>query len=90
MSTVRVYEGTIGKHAWKQILVIEDGCVFVLDMQRAAMGWNLREITIQGADAWAGMSEAQIVAWKSAADHAMREATEHEATFALSKIRGPK
>ena len=86
-ATVLVNEGATGKHAWKQIVVIQDCKVTILEMVRALLdGWNVHRIVVQqGQDSWSGMSHNEILAWKLA-NHPSRFATPSETAFALTKI----
>jgi hypothetical protein len=64
MPTIMVREGTIGKHAWKQFMVITDQRVALVEMTPAILGWNIGKVTVQSGEDWASMDESAIVAWK--------------------------
>ncbi len=87
MATVLAREGTIGRTPWKQLLLVENERVIVLDLVPALLsGWNVRAISTQD-DAWEGMSEAEILAWKERAeDSCARPVTESERAFVLAKL----
>lgn len=66
MTTVMQSEGTIGGRTWRQYFIVRDGAETIVDMDRAPLGgWFIRHVFSQGAAAWLGMTEAQIVSWRS-------------------------
>lgn len=66
--TVLMREGAYGGCAWRQLFVITDRRVAIVEMTPALLGgWCLGRVTIQGADDWS-MDESAIVAWKMAGD----------------------
>ena len=57
--------GVVGKTEWMQLVIIRNGSVTILDLVPAAWsGWNLRSMTVQGADDWGKMSADAILAFK--------------------------
>lgn len=80
-------EGAIGAHRWKHHLLIRDARVDIFEMEPAVLGWNLKRITVQGAEAWPDMTAEQILAWKRATpDEHERQPTAAEREFVLSMM----
>jgi len=90
MMIVRI--GTVGKQEWKQILIIRDNAVTIVEMKPALLcGWNIERVTVQGEDDWCGMSASSIRAHivdsgsRNMGSATQRTADEFEAAFVAER-----